>query len=223
MSLTKNKLFPSLLALAALALAAWALVYFTSPAPAIANEGDTTVSQDGDDPLNVKPKPRRRPQPVKNSPPPQPDPTPPSNSGPSSPDSPPSQPRSPSNSNSGPQISANPNQNSPPRAQAQQYTETIQERNNRLATETKSCVNAAKAAGLWNNAWDNEPWILMFIANSGKIPVNGDPRSGLATSNLSVWLHQVRTDEYSWFDRQSGQNGAWSPHILVYSDRLDGC
>ena len=223
MSLTKKQLLPLLLTAIILGIAAWMMLHLTSPSVSVADEGDTTVSQNGDDPLNVKPKPRRRPQPVKNSPPPQPDPTPPSNSGPSSPDSPPSQPRSPSNSNSGPQISANPNQNSPPRAQAQQYTETIQERNDSLTTETQSCVDAARAAGIWDDGWNGNPLILMFVANSGVIPVSGTAKAGLATSNLRVWLHQIRPGEYIWLDRQQGQHGAWSPHYSVYSDPLDGC
>ena len=65
MPLTKNRLFPVLLTIAALAIAAWALVYFTSSTVAIADEGDDTASQESDDTLNVAQKPRPRPNPVK--------------------------------------------------------------------------------------------------------------------------------------------------------------
>ena len=222
MSLTKNRLFPLLLTLAALAIAAWALVYLTSSTVAIADEGDDTASEESDDTLNVAPKPRPRPNPVKKDPPPQSNPTPaPSDSGPGPSGSPPSQPGGSANTNSGPRTPSN--FNSQPRAQPRQYTETIQQRNDRLTTQTQSCVDAAKAAGIWNNAWNDNPVMLMFIANSGVIPVSGTPKAGLATSNLQVWLHQIRDDEYQWMDRQQGQHGAWSPHFTVYSDRLAGC
>ena len=100
---------------------------------------------------------------------------------------------------------------------------TKEDRNELLLHNLQACITAANNAGIWNNAWDNEPWMLMFVTNSGVIPVSGTPKTGLATSNLRVWLHQIRDDEYQWMARMEGQHGAWSPHLKVYSDSLSGC
>ena len=221
MSLTKNQLLSLLFTAAVLGIAAWMMLHFASPAVSVADEGDSAVSEDDDESLNVAPKPRRRPEPVKNKPPRQPDPTPSSNSGPGSNGSPPSQVNTPSRSNSVPRTPRN--SNSQPRPQVREYTETIQERNDRLIRETQTCADAARAAGIWNELWNDSPVVLMFIANSGVIPVTYPGKPGLATSNLRVWLHQIRPDEYHRLDRQHGQHGAWSPHYKVYSIRLPAC
>ena len=224
MSLSMNKLLPLLLIVSALGIAAWALLTLASSSLAIADEDQDTISEESDDELDVSPKSRRRPVlekvVVPELPTPTPEPPTPPGSNTQTRDATGSAPQPPqtfSRSNFQPRV----------QTQVQQYTETISERNQRLKDRTEDCVEAAKDAGLWNDAWDNDPLVLMFVENSGRIPVwsgsSVSPESVPPTSNLRVWLHQVRTDEYQWLSRQDGQNGAWSHHYRVHPTHLSGC
>ena len=217
MCLIKNRPLSLLLTVAVLAIAAWMMLQ-SAPLATNADDGDASSSDESEE-LNVSPKARSRPVPVKNTPHLEPPSTTQTRDAPPPPTPPPPQ-----------HFSQGTNQNDNSvhgtsflRSTVREYTETIQERNTRIEQDIQTCRTAATNAGLWNNAWDDNPVILMFIANSGVIPVSGTPKSGYTVSNLRVWLHQIRADEYPWLDRQQGQHGAWSPHYSVYAERLDAC
>ena len=212
MCLIKNRPLSLLLTVAVLAIAAWMMLQ-SAPLATNADDGDASSSHESEE-LNVSPKARSRPVPVKNTPQLEPPSTTQTRDAPPPPTPPP-----PQHSSQGTNQRSNLLRGTSP-AVVIEYTETISERNTRLLQDLEACRTAARAhnPSLWHDSWDNEPWVLMFIANSGYIPARHDSHT---TTNLRVWLHQIRPNEYQWFDRQGGQHGAWSPHIRVY--QLGAC